>query len=339
MPRAARLDAPGVLHHVMARGIESRPVFLSDRDRQDLWDRLGELVPADGATVYAWSFLNNHLHLLLRSGRLGLSRFMRRLLTGYAVTFNRRHRRAGHLFQNRFKSIVVEEEPYLLQLVRYIHLNPLRAGLVGSIRSLEQYRWCGHRALLGLSSVPWQNTEYILRKFSLTTEQAREQYREFAADGIAEGRRPDLVGGGLIRSVGGRAELLKLGRGRERWAYDERVLGRSDFVVRLLEDYEQRRDEVRRRPSPDTELTLGRLIGGVAERLGLEEAELVGGGKRRSVIVGRNVVSYVAVRIHGLTLTRVARALRVSKQSVLRGVERGEDLLKGLAWDATDLPS
>jgi putative transposase len=232
----------------MARGIEGRPVFLADKDRRDLCDRLGKLVPATGSTVYAWSLLDNHLHLFIRSGKAGISKFMRRLLTGYAVSFNHRYRRVGHLFQNRFKSIVVEEEPYLLQLVRYIHLNPLRAGLVTDIVSLEQYPWCGHSALLGRSSIPWQDTEYVLSRFGVTRAQARQQYQQFTEEGVVEGKRPDLVGGGLIRSVGGRAEFMKLGRGRERWAYDERVLGSSDFVIGLLQDYERPCDETRTHP-------------------------------------------------------------------------------------------
>jgi hypothetical protein len=98
-----------------------------------------------GATsVYAWAFMPN-LHLLLRTGREPLSRVMRRILTGYAVSFNRRHKRTGHLFQNRFKSILVEEKPYLLQLVRYIHLNPLRGSVVKTIEDLDSYPWSGWR--------------------------------------------------------------------------------------------------------------------------------------------------------------------------------------------------
>ena len=125
MPRQARLDAPGVLHHVMVRGLERRPIFRDDVDRRDFWARVGALVEATGLTVYAWALLPNHAHLLLRTGRRPLARCMRSLLTGYAGAFNRRHKRVGHLFQNRYKSIVVEEEPYLLELVRR---DPRRQG-------------------------------------------------------------------------------------------------------------------------------------------------------------------------------------------------------------------
>lgn len=111
MPRAPRLDYPGALHHVIARGIERRAVFLSDCDRKDFLERLGALVLETKAGLYAWALLSNHAHALIRTGELPLSQLMHRLLTGYVRSFNPRHRRCGHLFQNRFKNTLVEEEP------------------------------------------------------------------------------------------------------------------------------------------------------------------------------------------------------------------------------------
>ena len=124
MPRGPRLDAPGTLHHVMVRGIERAVIFRDDADRADFLARLAALAEGGAVIVYAWALLPNHAHVLLRTGGRALARSMRALLTGYAGAFNRRHKRSGHLFQNRYKSIVVEEEPYLFELVRYIHLNP-----------------------------------------------------------------------------------------------------------------------------------------------------------------------------------------------------------------------
>ena len=130
MPRQARLDAPGVLHHIMIRGIERRKIFTDDKDREDMLDRLAKLLPETQTACYAWAFLPNHAHFLFRTGVTPLATVMRRLLTGYAVSFNRRHKRRGHLFQNRYKSIVCQEDAYLKELVRYIHLNPVRAVLL-----------------------------------------------------------------------------------------------------------------------------------------------------------------------------------------------------------------
>ena len=112
MPRQARLDSPGTLHHVIIRGLERGTIVRDDADREAFVTRLGDLAQATGTAIYAWAVLPNHAHLLVRSGPAGLPRFMRRLLTGYAVTFNRRHQRVGYLFQNRYKSIVCEEDAY-----------------------------------------------------------------------------------------------------------------------------------------------------------------------------------------------------------------------------------
>jgi REP element-mobilizing transposase RayT len=156
MPRQARLDAPGTLHHVMVRGIEKRLIFDDDQDRKTFVFKLGTLARDTGTAIYAWALLPNHVHILLRSSTYGLPRFMRRLLTGYAIRFNRRHKRWGHLFQNRYKSIVCEEDAYFKELVRYIHLNPLRADLVSGLQELNEYAWCGHGVLLGKQESDWQ---------------------------------------------------------------------------------------------------------------------------------------------------------------------------------------
>ncbi len=130
MPRTARIDAPGVLNHIMIRGIERRKIFRDNKDRKEFINRLKKLLPETQTICYAWAFLPNHAHFLFRTGQIPIATLMRRLLTGYAVYFNRRHRRSGQLFQNRYKSILCQEDIYLKELVRYIHLNPIRAGAV-----------------------------------------------------------------------------------------------------------------------------------------------------------------------------------------------------------------
>jgi putative transposase len=154
MPRQARLDAPGALQHVMARGIERRKIFLDDKDRTSFLERLALILEETQTQCYAWALIPNHFHILLRIGTTPLSTVMRRLMTGYAVTFNIRHRRSGHLFQNRYKSVVCQEDTYLLELTRYIHLNPLRARLVEDLKSLDKYQWAGHSAILGRRKNP-----------------------------------------------------------------------------------------------------------------------------------------------------------------------------------------
>jgi REP element-mobilizing transposase RayT len=126
---------------------------------------LATIGPEMGLAVLAWALFHNHFHLLVRTGERPLATTMRRLLTGYAGGFNRRHKRAGHLFQNRYKSILVEEEPYLLELVRYVHLNPLRARILTTLDMLDEYPWTGHSAVLGRVPRPWQAVGEVLRCF------------------------------------------------------------------------------------------------------------------------------------------------------------------------------
>jgi len=234
MPRQPRLDAPGTLHHVMGRGIEKTKIFRKEEERVDFLQRLSALWQEEALKVYAWALMGNHFHLLIRTGRQSLSGGMKKILTGYVVNFNRRHKRYGHLFQNRFKSIICEDDPYLLELTRYIHLNPLRAGVVRKIEELNKYAWTGHSAIMGEVERKWQDTETVLAYFSKRKRKAIAGYENFVREGEFQGRRPELVGGGLIRSLGGWAQVVSSRRKGIESVYDDRILGSSDFVENLL---------------------------------------------------------------------------------------------------------
>ena len=325
MPRQARLDAPGVLHHVMVRGIERRALFRDDGDRADFVARLAALVPATGLTVYAWALLPNHAHCLVRTGTRPLPRVMRSLLTGYAGAFNRRHKRVGHLFQNRYKSIVVEEEPYLLELVRYLHLNPLRAGTVTTLPALDRYPWTGHSALLGAVPRPWQATGTILAQFGPSLRRARTAYRAFVAAGIAQGRRPELQGGGLVRSLGGWAAVAHLRRGREGYAGDERILGSSEFVEALRHTLPPSPVERGAAPSVAT------IIQRVCRSLRIDPSSLQHGGRKPAVSQAREGIAYLCTEVAGHPGRALAPLLGVRPVSVYAAARRG--LAKRGRWD------
>jgi putative transposase len=330
MPRAARLDAPGILHHVMCRAIEGSLAFRAAADRNDFLERLAAEVAATGLQVLAWALLPNHLHLLVRTGRRPLSSVMRRILTGYAGACNRRHRRRGHLFQNRYRSIVVEEEPYLLELVRYIHLNPLRAALVQNLEELAAYPWSGHSALVGRVGRPWQATREVLELFSADPREGRRQYRAFVAAGAGRGRQPDLMGGGLRRSTAGWQVLADLRRGRERWTFDERVLGSGPFVERLLKEAELR---IPLASASKAWQALPLVVARIAESFGAAPAEVSRGVRRRPAAHARAAVASVAVKGLGLPASQLAAALGVTAMVVLRGVERGLTYLEDIKLD------
>jgi len=314
MPRQARLDAPGTLHHVIIRGLERRAIVKDDVDRQAFVTRLGALAQATGTPIYAWALLPNHAHLLLRSGPTGLPRFMRRLLTGYAITFNRRHRRAGHLFQNRYKSIVCEEEAYFRELVRYIHLNPLRAKLVPDLRALGRYPWGGHATVVGRLHHAWQHRRTVLGWFGRTEGKAVRAYRAYVREGILAGHRPDLVGGGLVRSAGGWAEVRARRRQKEPLAGDPRILGSGDFVAGLLRDADARQATVlRRAPTPEeTEAVMGRIC----KRARASVEELKRGGRRGPLSAVRAALARELVARLGLSLAQAARYLGVSTAAI-----------------------
>ncbi len=377
MPRQSRLDAPGLLQHIMARGIERRKIFLDDKDRESFLERFANILEETQTQCYAWALIPNHFHLLLRTGPTPLSKVMRRLMTGYAVTFNLRHRRSGHLFQNRYKSVVCEEDAYLLELIRYIHLNPLRASLVQNLQELDKYPWTGHSTILGHRKNPLvpevrgqrsevnnprapgipsvkgglffqfrpetekdskypenpvnpvndkplaeKTIEDVLLHFGETQKVARRRYREFVEKGIAQGRRPEFQGGGLVRSAGGETAGLLGRKAEEREKGDARILGSGDFVNEALnkagEEWESQAA-----PRPPLEA----LLKAVTLAFDLSSQQLKSGSRRRPIVDARSIFARIAVRDHGYKGTEVAKVLSMSPPSVSRLVENGEIIL------------
>ena len=325
MPRQSRIDAPGALHHIIIRGIERRAIYRDDADRESFLARLGGILLETATPCYSWSLLGNHGHFLLRTGEYPIAHVMRRVLTGYAVTFNRRHHRHGHLFQNRYKSILCEEDAYLKELVRYIHLNPLRAGLVKNLVDLESYPYAGHSVLMGKMEKDWQDRNYVLGYFGTTERHAKHQYLSFVAQGAEKGRSPELVGGGLLRSVGGWKNLKELRGSGEKVRADERILGGSEFVERILkeagEDWE-RKSRLRQRG-----IDLPQLVERIGAHFGLEIEDLKSGSKVASISQARAVLCYVGARKLGFPSVSIAEELGVSPSAVSRAILRGQKLL------------
>lgn len=327
MPRLARLDAPGILHHVIIRGIERRKIFKDNKDRDNLLDRLGDLLPATNTVCYAWAMLSNHAHFLLRSGDAGISHLMRRLLTGYAVSFNRRHRRHGQLFQNRYKSIICQEDVYLKELVRYIHLNPLRARIVFDISTLNKYKYCGHSIIMGKRKCPWQDTEYILSYFSNKIKEARKAYYSYLKAGLNQGRRPELVGGGLIRSLGGWAEVKKMRlKGHDRLKGDERILGDSDFVLQVLKEADEKFNRYYEMKTMG--YNLKEIEKKVCDIFQIEPEDIYIKSREKLRVDARGLYCYWAVRELGYALTDLARRLSMTQPGVGYAVRRGERIAK-----------
>lgn len=313
MPRQPRLDIPDTLQHVIVRGIEKRDLFADDDDRERFVSRLSYLLTDGSARCFAWALMSNHFHLLLMPTKASLSETMRRLLTGYAVYFNRKYQRSGHLFQNRYKSIICEEDPYFLELVRYIHLNPLRAGLVSDLAELDHYPWSGHAALVGNRSMEGQDTGEVLARFDRSRVRSIRAYRDFMTDGIAAGRRDELVGGGLNRSRHGNED-------QEFTAHDERILGSGGFVEKLTTG----RAETKRAEVP---LTPDELLSRVCHATGVDKDRISRPGRERANARARAVFCWLALREFAFTGKLVGVATGLSSAGVSIAARRGGKIL------------
>ena len=320
MPRRARLDAPGTLHHVIIRGIEKQRIVDDVADRKNFVERMGSLGIRTRTSIYAWALMTNHAHILLRSSEIGLSGYMRRLLTGYAISYNRRHQRWGHLFQDRYKSIVCDEDVYFTELVRYIHLNPLRAKLVKNLSQLDRYRWCGHGVLMGNVEYAWQDRGYVLGWFGKSEISAKKAYRSHIVKGVDEGHRPELVGGGLIRSLGGWSAVKAMCRLGEHKRGDDRILGSGEFVERVIAEADAK---VRHQlPSLGHPQKIDEFIAKVCKQEKVSVQELKAGGRRRNTSKARAQIAIGLVEKHGVALAEIARRVGVSTSAISKIIKR-----------------
>ena len=326
MPRQARIDAPGAVHHVIVRGIERRDIFRDNQDRHDWIERLAMILEETATPCFAWALMSNHAHFLFRTGRLPLAGVMRRLLTGYAVRFNRRYKRHGPLFQNRYKSILCQEDPYLKELVRYIHLNPLRVGLVSDLKELDRYAFTGHSTLMGQTERPWQDVGYVLSLFAKQVPTARKRYHAFVEKGADQGRRPELIGGGLLRSLGGWQAVKSIRAAGQHTKGDERILGDMDFVDSVLaaSNDELERKAVYRSQGYDFDW----LVGRVAELLSMDVEDVLKRGRYPQTVKARSILLYWAHRELGIPTMELARRMSLSQPAVSHSVVRGEKLVR-----------
>jgi hypothetical protein len=248
---------------------------------------------------------------------------MKKILSGYVGNYNRRHKRWGHLFQNRYKSIVCEDDPYLLELTRYIHLNPLRAGIIISMKKLNRYLWSGQAVIMGRIKRDWQDTETVLEYFGKRRGKAIEKYEQYVKEGIEKGKRDDLTGGGLVRSMGGWAEVLSLRRKGITVASDDRILGSSEFIEELLSTAEEREKETLRLNRKV--VNLNRLAESINKWERIDSTKLRSGGMSRELVRARKIFSQLAVKRMGYSGAEVARYLGVTTSAVNR-IANSEEL-------------
>jgi len=307
--RVARLDGTGVLHHVVVRGIERRAIFHDDFDRSEFVSRVAKQLIEGGGSCLAWSLMTNHVHLVLRTGIRPLSNMMRRLNGGYARAFNLRHERCGYLFQDRFRSYLVEDDAYLRVLIRYVHLNPLRAQMVDSLEALGRYPWSGYAELMGDAGTRLLAKHEVLAHFGSTPGEARRALAAWMRTAASSTSDEDQVALESSRSTAGTED--------DGPALNDRIRWEPSGVL------EPTVSELRANRLREAGWTLDVLIDWACRRLDADPVAVRAGRRTLRESRARAVVAILATRDLRLQLERVARATGVTSAGAFRASERG----------------
>ncbi len=273
MARKPRIHYPGAFYHVILRGNARQDIFFEDDDRHRFYLLLQEGTERFRHCIHAFCLMTNHVHLLVQVADVPLSRIIQNLSFRYTRWANWRQGKSGHLFQGRYKAILVDADEYLLELVRYLHLNPVRAGMAGDPMD---FPWSSHRAYCGRESIPWLSADLTLSAFARRRDIARRKFRVFVGEGLNEGHRAEFHGHA---------------------GTDSRVLGDDSFAERVLAESDG---------IPAPRIGIDKVISAVREHYGASEEEFRGNSHRSSRL--RAMAGWVAVDTEGCTLTELARS-------------------------------
>lgn len=297
MPRKPRLHVDGAIYHVMLRGNAGQPIFADDADRNRWEAILAEGVARHGHRVLAYCWMGNHVHLCLRVADTPLSRIMQQLTFRYARAFNRRHGRIGHVFQGRFRALLVGDEAYRLGLLRYIHRNPLATGLE---RDPRRYRWSSHGALSGARRPPdWLECAETLALFARDANVARRRLHAFVMDARTE--------------TGAAADDAGL------WAEIEAALASPSVETLGSPPRAARRHAARRQAARAPSLSA--VIDAAARMMGVDRRALIGPTRARAASQARGVAGLLAQATGAGSLSALARATGRDPGSISRAVE------------------
>jgi REP element-mobilizing transposase RayT len=293
----------------MARGIDGRPIFRADTDRYKLLSLLEENVQKSGYLLYAWSFMDNHYHLAIRVNNYPLKKFLSSINGPYAQFFRKKIKTRGSLFQDRPKSVPCQDQKYLQELIRYVHLNPLRAGVVKSLRRLKTYRWTGHSVLMGTIDFAAQNCSDVLRFFSNETSIARLAYERFCLQGVES--NDDSID----------SKLAKVNKEIDD-AHDSScfVIGNPKYVQKVLKESKEIQNRLAH-AAIDT-ITIDDIIKRVCDYFQLEESDLLKKGRGNVISQAKESVSILAHRHYQIPVIQIARRLHISSQAVSKMLKK-----------------
>jgi REP element-mobilizing transposase RayT len=279
MGRKPRVEYAGAFYHVICRGNQRQVIFRSDADRKYFLERVEEYRQRYRFHVYAYVLMSNHVHLLMETGEVPLSRIMQGLQLKYTRYYNRKYKKVGHLFQGRYKAILCDRQAYLLELVRYLHLNP---GRIRTPLNPWKYRWSSHAAYLGRSGPVLIMTAAVLENLNRSLGQARRAYLRFMAEGKGAGHQEIYY---------------------EVW--DQRILGGKDFVEQI--DEKIRLDREIKPPGPRAKLS--ELVHVPARAYGVSERDLVQPGRQRRWVKPRSALVYLAREWGRASVKEIGRRL------------------------------
>jgi putative transposase len=297
MARKPRIHRPGSMYHVMLRGNRGQQIFYDDVDRILFCKLMQEGIERFGHRIYGFSLMSNHVHVLIRIGEESLSKIMQNLSFRYARHINQRKKQFGHVFQGRFKSILVQEDLYLKELIRYIHLNPVRAGLV---RKPEDYFWSGHRTLLGFDSFKWLDADYILSAFGSNRLLAIETYMDYIHLGIE--KKVDK----LLKNGSHEGRIL----GDDAFAENELSVERKLYVTRI------------------SQVRLDHLINAISEYFEIPSNDLLGPSRERKISTIRGILALMVKEYSHLSLTELASLMKRDLSGLSRLAKKTEAELK-----------
>ncbi|HCG98604.1 MAG TPA: transposase [Actinobacteria bacterium] len=301
MARKTRVEFPGALYHVIARGNNRQHIFHSDDDYLRYLDKLRIAKKRYGFDVYAFCLMPNHIHLLLRTQEVPLSRIMRVVQTAYAHYFNRKHKCVGHVFQGRYKAILCDTDVYLLELIRYIHLNPVRANLT---KLPHSYPWSSHQCYISPAEDEFVDKDAILSGFAKRKTQARGRFHAFVLERLAEGKREDLYK-----------------------AVDQRLLGDDEFVESVRQRYDNP-SKGKLLLSKGREVDLDSILVATAEQFSVEKADILGSTQSRGVVLARHMFIYIAKERFNIPGTTIAKHLQKDDSCVSRTISKIRDRLR-----------
>lgn len=314
MPRKARITVTGALHHIMSRGIEGKSIFLDGETRRFFLTTLEMLLQKTGYLLYAWCLMDNHYHLLIRINEYPLGRFMGMLNSRYAQYFRKKSGTRGYLFQDRYRSIVTQDQNYIEEMVRYIHLNPLRAGICQTVTQLDTYPWTGHGVIVGKRVWKIQNTADILKRFNSDHTLAIERYRTFLKDGLQR----ELKVYDTVRNANSQSENV---HHTGCW-----VIGNKEFVTNAIAADNVKRTRLARYAQEG--IRINDIVERISRQYGLTSTELMKRGKNNLISRARKVSAYTLHRIYGIAVIEIARYFAISSPAVSVMISEGEKIIR-----------